>query len=337
MALRLTNHERKRIKYLRDKKKQTRREIEKIMWRDHSVLLREYNRNKKRWWHYDPEYAKIKAYQRAHYKKKQCKKIRMNNELEHYILEKLKLWWTAEKVAGRRNKIARFKYLSKTTTSGISIRRYINSKFWNYIKYILLQEKKLKKYKKRAKRGKRKWWKIKHRIFIDMRPKRIWKNKEIGHIEVDFIVSIKWDPTVILVLIDKASRKRYAYLLPNRKKETVFQCLKSAVKEYWFKSMTFDNDNGFALHYKLWIPTYFCHTYCSREKWQVERGNRGYRKFWPKWTKLKNITQQELDDVTEYLNNLPMKCLGYYTPNEYHHRKEQELLKKKSRSKFLVQ
>jgi IS30 family transposase len=81
--------------------------------------------------------------------------------------------------------------------------------------------------------------------------------------------------------------------------------------------MTFDNDNWFARHYALWIPTYFCHTYSSREKWQVENANRGYRKFFPKKTELKNISQKDLDLATDYLNNLPMKCLSYLTPREY--------------------
>jgi IS30 family transposase len=97
----------------------------------------------------------------------------------------------------------------------------------------------------------------------------------------------------------------------------VFDALQKIIKDNNIKSMTFDNDNWFAKHYALWIPTYFCHTYSSREKWQIENSNRGYRKFFPKWTILKNISQDDLNEATNYLNNLPMKCLSYLTPYEY--------------------
>jgi hypothetical protein len=84
-------------------------------------------------------------------KQKQCKKIRMNNILEKYIIENLEVGWTAEMVAGRWNAMDRHNYNQIEKISGISIRRYIDSKFGSYIKYVLIQEKKLKKYKKKAK------------------------------------------------------------------------------------------------------------------------------------------------------------------------------------------
>lgn len=317
MACRITSRERKRIKTLRENKKLSRRKIGDILWRDHTVLMKEYKRNKKRWWSYDPKYADHKAYVRVHFKKKQCKKIRMNNVLEKYIIEKLEVWWTAEKVAGRWNNIDKGRLVNIENISWISIRRYINSRFWSYLKYVLIQEKKLKKYKKRAKRWKRQWGKIKNRIFIDLRPIIIGQKSELWHLEVDFIESVKWDSTVFLVCVDKLSRKKYAVRLPDKKSDRVFNALKKIIKKHDIKSMTFDNDNWFAKHYNLWILTYFCHTYSSREKWQVENANRGYRKFFPKWTILKNISQEDLDLATYYLNNLPMKCLFYLTPYEY--------------------
>jgi IS30 family transposase len=174
-------------------------------------------------------------------------------------------------------------------------------------------------------------------VFIDLRPVIIGQKQEIWHFEVDFIESVKWDSTVILTLIDKCSRKKYAYLLPDRKSDRVFKILISAIQDNSIESMTFDNDNGFAKHYKLWISTYFCHTYSSREKWQVENGNRGYRKFFPKKTILKNISQEDLDVATNYLNNLPMKCLSYLTPDEYYNQKLSILNTNLSLTKKVVQ
>ena len=146
MCIRLTIHERKLIKKFRDKEWLSRRKIWEKLWRDHSILHKEYHRNKKRWWHYDPEYAQLRTKQRTYFKKKQTNKIRKNTVLELYILNHLELWKTAECIAWRRNKHDKQKNNQDMTISWLSIRRYINWRYWNYIKYTLLQAKNLKKY-----------------------------------------------------------------------------------------------------------------------------------------------------------------------------------------------
>lgn len=332
MALRLTKQQRDEIQYLRDHQHYSRRDIEDIMWKDHSVLLREYNRNKKRWWVYDPKLAQQKTYLRNRNKKKQCKIIRMCNSLEDYVLEKLEIWRSPECVAGRWNDVERaiyqlkYKYLLPLT-SWSSIRRYIHSRYGYRIKDHMIWHGKLKKNRRKPKREKRTWGKIKHRIFIDKRPLIVSKPATIGHFECDFIESIRWDKTVFLTLVDKFSRLKIAIKLPNKESKLVLKTLKYLIKKYDIKSITFDNDNGFALHYLLWIPTYFCHTYSSREKGQIEEWNGEYRDFFSKKTEFKNITQEEIDQVTDYLNNKPFKCLKYYTPNEIW---EQEIVKQKT-------
>lgn len=290
------------------------------MWVDHSVLLREYNRNKKRWWVYDPKLAQQKTYQRNHYKKKQCKTIRMCNILEDYVLEKLEQWWTPECIAGRWNNFERqqnkpFNKILPSIT-GISIRRYIHSKYGYRIKDYMFHNKLLKHWKKNPKREKKTGGRITNRTFIDVRPQLFSHPTTIWHFECDFIVSKKWNNTVIMTLIDKFSRLKIAVKLPSRDSSVVLDALKILIEKYHILSLTFDNDNGFALHYKLWIPTFFCHTYSSREKWQIERGNRWYRTFFPKRTLLSELSQEEIDKASEVLNNTPMKCLKYRTPQE---------------------
>jgi len=97
-----------------------------------------------------------------------------------------------------------------------------------------------------------------------------------------------------------------AIKLPNKKAKTVEDILRKWIYILWIKSITFDNGVEFANHYKLWIDTYFSNPYHSREKAQVERGNRDYRRFFPKKTERKKISQKEIDKITEKLNNMPM-------------------------------
>lgn len=321
MALRLKKQQRDELAYLKWKKCYSWREIWEIMKVDFTVLYKEYKRNKKRWGVYDSKLAQQKTYQRNHYKKKECKTIRMYNVLEDYILKHLEWWWSSETIAWRWNKID--KYLTEYSLkiilpkiTWITIRRYIHSKYGYWIKDYMTHNKLLKRVKKKQKHEKRKGWNIQHRVFIDSRPLICSYPTTIWHFECDFIVSKKWDNAVIMTLIDKFSRFKIAVKLPSRDSIVVFNTLKELIKKYHIISITFDNDLWFALHYKLWINSYFCHTYSSREKWQVERGNRSYRIFFPKWTELSQITQEEIDKVSEILNNTPMKCLNYQTPKE---------------------
>lgn len=201
----------------------------------------------------------------------------------------------------------------KYKLSGTTIRRYIESKFWYDIKEYLMREWHLKKYRKTREK---KWSRILHRVNIDMRALHISNPREKGHYECDFIESTKWDKTVILRLIDKYSRRRIAIKLEHKGSELVRNSIKKCIEDYGIRSIVFDNDLSFALHRQLWIETYFCNPYSSREKWLVEWSNSEYRKPRPKKTVLKNISQYELDKYTNYLNNRPMKCLQWKSAYE---------------------
>lgn len=314
MASQLTKSERALIKHYREVLLYSWRKIAYYMNRSHTSLMREYSRNKKKWSVYDSDGAHHKSLLRRSWKRKQSKKIVMNTELENDIVDKLQYGWSPEIIAWRMK--ANKEIYSWTTISSSSIRRYIHSKHAYHLKQLLIQNKLIRSYKKKAKHGKRQWWCIKYRVFIDARPLHVSCSTELWHCECDFIESTKWDTTVILVLIDKYSRFRYAIMLADKKSYTVYQALMYCIKEYGLKTITFDNDLWFAWHYRLWIPTYFCHTYSSREKWQIEVSNRWYRFFFPKKTPLSHYTQTDIDKATHIINHRPMKCLNYKTPIE---------------------
>ena len=120
----------------------------------------------------------------------------------------------------------------------------------------------------------------------------------------------------MLTIIEKKSRWKLAKKLPNKKAINVELTLRYWIQNLWIKSITFDNWLEFTNHYKLGIQTYFSNPYHSREKSQIERCNREYRRYFPKWTIRKKISQKEIDKVTENLNNKPMKVLDFDTPNE---------------------
>jgi IS30 family transposase len=80
-----------------------------------------------------------------------------------------------------------------------------------------------------------------------------------------------------------------------------------------------DNDQSFALHYKLHpmgVKTYFTHPYSSQEKGSVENRIGQIRRIYPKKTNFEEVTPQQVRRLENWLNNRPMRMFNYRTPNE---------------------
>ncbi|MBU0661611.1 IS30 family transposase, partial [Patescibacteria group bacterium] len=81
-----------------------------------------------------------------------------------------------------------------------------------------------------------------------------------------------------------------------------------------------DNGGEAARHTQLrdiyGILTFFCDSYKSWQKGGVENINGLIRQYLPRKTNLDTITDREIYDIQEQLNNRPRKSLNYLTPNE---------------------
>jgi len=60
------------------------------------------------------------------------------------------------------------------------------------------------------------------------------------------------------------------------------------------------------------------HPYHSWEKGTVESRNGVIRRYLPRSIDLRTWTQDELDEIADDINNTPMKCLDFQTPNEFY-------------------
>lgn len=85
-------------------------------------------------------------------------------------------------------------------------------------------------------------------------------------------------------------------------------------------SVTHDNGCVFTKHEKinkkLNIKSYFCKPYHSWEKGTVENINRIIRRFFPKGTNFDTKTLKQIKYVEDWINNRPIKVLGYLTPKQ---------------------
>jgi IS30 family transposase len=85
-------------------------------------------------------------------------------------------------------------------------------------------------------------------------------------------------------------------------------------------SITLDNGVEFAQYQKIGkkidADIFFCDPYKSYQKGAIENANREIRTFLPKKSNINLFNQNMIDKYVQILNNRPMKCLEYKTPNE---------------------
>jgi len=181
----------------------------------------------------------------------------------------------------------------------------------------------LKHGKRRRKRGNRKDSRgiIHNRVSIEKRPKIVQKRSRPGDIEVDFMMG-KNHKGALLVMTDRATLHTSLHKLEHRQSnevsKTIIKKLKKA--EYPLHTMTFDNDKGFADHMvvadALQINTYFTRLYTSQDKGTVENRIGQVRRFFPKKTDLSAVTDRQVKQVEQFLNDRPVRKFNYKTPNQ---------------------
>lgn len=182
---------------------------------------------------------------------------------------------------------------------------------------------KLRHASRRQKRGNRhdKRGNIPHRISVEKRPAIVQKRKRLGDLEVDLMVGSKHQ-SAILVSLDRASLKVRLHKLLSKHSEPVKRVLLKSYRKdsHWLRTITFDNDSAFMLHHKiaesLKVKTYFTRPYTSQDKGSVENRIGILRRFLPKRTDLSMITNRELKQIENALNNRPVRKFNYKTPNQ---------------------
>ncbi len=308
----LTAEERDMISVLHAEQKSP-AEIGRILGRDKSTISRELKRSTSVF--FQGKYVSGQSHGNVLRKwKTDHKRKRLDNpEIVKYIEKKLKLGWSPEIIS---NKIE--------ADIGFSVSHEAIYQFIYYGRNdlaVFLTRKQLGR-KPRSKKRKIKRTNIPNRIDIDERPQEANERKEFGHFEADTIFS-RNSSSALLVTVDRLTRRTKIRKLARKTAQQASSQLVFALQDYniiHLKTMTYDNGPEFCYHEKvneeLKMQSYFCKPYHAWEKGTVENINGLIRRFFPKGTNFDNITDEQIQYVENWINNRPMKILGFKSPNE---------------------
>ena len=254
---------------------------------------------------YTAEKARQKSSARRWRAKAQCLKVAMDSFLSVFVEEKLEKRWSPKQISGYLRREYDIQCSAKAIYKFAESRGLDHLLFWGW-----------NNHKGGWKRGR---WKTAHdgRKYIDERPVR----NESGHFEIDFIVS-KESTWVLLVVVDRLTKRTWVRKLPNRKRDTLRTALSRLFHGVDLKSITTDNDIAFTCWRELEVllntPIYFTHPYHSWEKGLVENTNRWIRCFVPKRRDIESVTEEEMQSIHSFLNDRPREVLGFRTASSYY-------------------
>lgn len=241
-----------------------------------------------------------------------------NAEVFRWAIARLMRGWSPEQIAGRMKLTfkdnAQMRISPEAIYSFIYSKEYKHRRFWEYLPW----QRKIRKRKhgRKVHRGR-----IPDRVSIHLRPEVVQTREEFGHWEGDTVEGLAHRDGIHTEVERKSrflsARKVERIDSPEAVKAQIH--IFSPLPAHARKTLTLDNGRENHLHSKLnklGISTFFADPYSSWQRGTNEYHNGLIRRYLPKKTDFSTLTQQELDEIVEEINNRPRKCLGFYTPKE---------------------
>ncbi len=166
---------------------------------------------------------------------------------------------------------------------------------------------------------------------IEKRPEEIDKREEFGHWEMDSVIGKRGSKNTLLVLTERKTRDEIIFKLPDHTAEAVVSAVDRLERKWGemfkqvFKSITVDNGSEFAYCEELErsalgegkrTKLYYCHPYSSWERGTNEVTNKMVRRKVPKGTNFDGKTDEEIQEIEDWINGYPRRIHGYKTAGE---------------------
>jgi transposase, IS30 family len=242
-------------------------------------------------------------------------------EIRQYVIEKLKLGWSPEQIAGRmkRDEVGSISYEAIYQFIYAQVYR----KGYGYLKpgkedlRLYLRRKQKRRRKHGARKGQRLL--VPRGPSIDTRPSIVDQRSRLGDWEGDTVESGNHAPGVNTLL-----ERKSGLFLVTKVRDKTSAATKAAVvarlKHLPVHTLTTDNGSENQawkqIQDELGIECFFAHPYRSCERGANENANGLLREYFPKKTDFRQVSEEELHAVEYALNTRPRKRLGFATPLE---------------------
>lgn len=298
----LTRAERDEIHILRNKG-YSMREIARSLGRSPNTVSYELQHNTVK-----GEYISKKAHTKARVRKRgrrfNYQKIEKCPDLKKFIVEKLKVKWNPDEIAGylKRHRRKYPWYVSKT-----AIYAWLRTERGErYCEHLYSKRKNVKRRKPKTKKVL-----IPERVSISKRSMGANNRTRAGHWEGDTVVSKRGTPGGVSTLCERVSRLYLARKVSSMRPREHVRAQRRMLTNKKALSVTYDNGIENRDHTILGVPTYFCDPYASWQKGGNENGNKSLRSFFPKGTDFSRVSQKTIDAKVLRINEKPRKILGY--------------------------
>ena len=144
---------------------------------------------------------------------------------------------------------------------------------------------------------------------------------------MDTVVSARPCKKVLLVLSERMSREEVVRQLVDKSAASVVRALDDLERRYGemfpiiFKSITCDNGTEFAdcegmeqsclREGEKRTKFYYCHPYSAYERGTNENINKMIRRFAPKGTSFEDLTDEQVAQIEEWVNNYPRGIFNF--------------------------
>lgn len=247
------------------------------------------------------------------------------NEALSFILTTLDSGWTPEQISGRIKLEGIYAYVSAPT-----IRDFITNHPELELQDLLPRKGKRYRYKKQ----KQTQYNQTEKRSIEKRPAVVDRLARIGDLEGDTIVG-KDERDRLLTHTERRSGlvaiSRIIGFDGYKIKEQAIHDIVRVFGTMILQTITYDNGIEFVFWRLLEEALakldarlqerdiiYFAHPYRSSERGRNENANGLIRRFLPKGTDFKKVTDDDILMIESMLNNRPRKRLGWLTPTEYY-------------------
>ena len=197
-----------------------------------------------------------------------------------------------------------------------------------------------RQHKRRKKKSNCREEKVINKISIHSRAEVVENRQRNGDIEIDSIVGPA-NSAGILTGTERKSRLLTAKLVANKSGDETLVRLLDMLLQYkkGVKTITSDNGSEFSKHMeiakKLNALYYFADPYSSYQRGSNENGNGLIRRYFPKGTDFRHVTDKELQFAIYQINHLPRKIHGGKTAHELYYAINEKLIPAKQRNIIL--